>query len=59
MLPVKLLMIINKNSEYMKGKYTSYEAPIWSLTIEFKLANKLSILIDHLDGIILLLLLLK
>ena len=34
----------------MKGKYTSFKLPIWSLTIELTLANELSNAIDHLDG---------
>ena len=34
----------------MKGKYTSFKLPIWSLTIELTLAKELSKAIDHLDG---------
>ena len=34
----------------MNGKYISFKLPIWSLTIEFTLANELSKAIDHLEG---------
>ena len=49
--PVKLAIKTKKNSEYIRGKYTSLLLPICSLTIEFILAKEDSNEIDHLLGI--------